>query len=173
MLKTEMLYGFSENTLDPNGRVIIPRKMRMQLGEPFYMARGYEKCVRIFTEDTLHAIKAYADQLGTPLSVLFDPDALRVYRQVFSHVDETKTDGQGRVLIPPRLREYAEIKDNVVLVGTGNWIEIWNPENWKEYEERELTEEKLTGAGGNIFKDPSAVIRSGGDAGVSQTGPAE
>ena len=145
----------------------------MQLGEPFYMTRGYEKCVRIFTQDWLFAVKRYVDELGTPLSLLFDPSALRVCRQIFSAADETKTDGQGRVLIPPHLREYAELKDNVVLVATGNWLEIWNPENWKEYSERELTEQKLTGAGGNLFKDPSSLMRSDADAGVSQTGSSE
>ena len=168
-----MLYGTSEHTLDPNGRVIIPLKMRSTLGQPFYMTRGYEKCIRIFTQDMVYAIKRYIEELGTPLSVLFDPDALRVYRQFFSQVDETKTDGQGRVLISPKLREYAEIAENVVIVGTGDWIEIWNPENWKKYVERELIEEKLTGAGGSVLRDPTVLNRGGADVGVSQTGSSE
>ena len=109
-----------------------------------------------------------ADKLGTPVSALFDPEILRVRRQLFGEMVETNTDGQGRVLIPPSLREYAEISNTAVLVGAGDWIEVWNPENWKMYAEQELTEDKLTRAGGGMVADPTTAIQ-GGDAGLSQT----
>jgi len=168
-----MLFGgISEHTLDPNGRVIIPRKLRFSLGETFVITRGLGKCLRIFTVDTFNAIKAEADKLGTPLSELFDPEILRVRRQLFGEMIETTTDSQWRVLIPPRLREYAEIKNSLVLVGAGNWIEVWNPENWKAYSERELTEEKLTGAGGGLLANTTAD-EGDADAEISPTSPAE
>jgi MraZ protein len=166
--------GVSEHTLDPNGRVIIPRKHRFSLGETFVITRGLGKCLRIFTMDAFNDIKKEADKLGTPLSALFDPEILRVRRQLFGEMVETTTDSQWRVLIPPRLREYAEIANAVVLVGAGDWIEIWNPDNWKAYSDRELTEEKLTGAGvGMLAEGSAAADPSEGDAGISPSGPAE
>jgi MraZ protein len=148
--------GRSEHTLDPNGRVIIPRRMRYSLGETFAITRGYEKCLRVFTKERVELIKAEADKLASPLSVLFDPNALRKIRQIFSEMADAGTDGQGRVLIPQELREYAEIGNAVVIVGVGDWIEIWNPENWKAYAEQELIEEKLTCEGGATLAVESA-----------------
>lgn len=165
-----MLFGgLTEHTLDPSGRVIIPKKLRYSLGETFVLTRGLEKCLRIFTQETIYAIKAETDKLGTPLSALFDPEILRVRRQLFGDMVEANTDGQGRMLIPPGLREYAEITNTAVLVGAGDWIEIWNPDNWADYARRELQEEKLTGAG--RITDQSR--EGGANAGVSQTGSSE
>jgi MraZ protein len=167
-----MLFGgISEHTLDPNGRVIIPRKMRFSLGETFVMTRGHGKCLYIFTQEQIGAIKTEVDRMGTVLSVLFDPKALRLSRQLFAEMENTDTDSQGRVLIPPRLREYAEISNAVVIVGAGDRIEIWNPDNWRAYAEQELTEEKLTGAGSDPEGRNAEV--AGGDTEISQTGSAE
>jgi MraZ protein len=166
-----MLFGgLSEHTLDPNGRVIIPRKMRFSLGEEFVMTRGHGKCLYIFTQDHIKDIKAEVDRMGTVLSVLFDSQALRTSRQLFATMETCGTDSQGRVLISPILREYADISNAVVIVGVGDRIEIWNPENWKAYSEAELTEEKLNGAGAPVNR--AAEVLSG-DGEVSQAGPAE
>ncbi|MDO8683892.1 MAG: division/cell wall cluster transcriptional repressor MraZ [Armatimonadota bacterium] len=168
-----MLFGgISEHTLDPNGRVIIPRKLRFSLGETFVITRGLGKCLRIFTMDAFNGIKAEADKIGTPLSALFDPEILRIRRQLFGEMIETTTDGQWRVLIPPRLREYAEITNAVVLVGAGDWIEVWNPDNWRAYTEQELTEEKLIAAGGGLLTGERSMEPNDG-ADIPQTGSPE
>lgn len=56
---------------------------------------------------------------------------LRVF---YSRATECQIDKQGRVLIPPTLREYAQINGDVVIVGIENKFEIWNPEKWRENE---------------------------------------
>lgn len=169
-----MLFGgISEHTLDANGRVIIPLKLRFSLGDDFVITRGLGKCLRIFTSEAFEAIKDEADRLGTSLSALFDPEILRIRRHLFGEMVETTTDSQWRVMIPPKLREYAEITNAVVLVGAGAWIEVWNPENWKAYSEHELTQEKLTGAGGYMPAGMWAAEPEEDDGGVSQAGSAE
>jgi MraZ protein len=164
--------GSSEHSLDPNGRVIIPKKQRFLLGETFVITRGPEKCLRVFTLDFFNEISRAVQDLGTPLEALFDPEILRLRRHLFGEMVETGTHSQFRVVIPPKLREYAEITSNCLLVCTEDWIEIWNPDNWRAYSQRELTEGKLMGAGGGLLaKRPAAPVD--GDAGVSQTGPTD
>jgi len=166
-----MLFGgYSEHTLDPNGRVIIPRKLRLSLGETFIITRGLEKCLRIFTQETFETIKSETKKLGNPLSWLLDPEILRIRRHLFAERVETTTDSQWRVMIPARLREYAEIANSVVLVGVGDWIEIWNPDNWKAYSEQQMTEEKLTRAASLLVR---VLGPSVGDADVPPAGPSE
>jgi MraZ protein len=167
-----LFWGESEHTLDPNGRVIIPTKYRFSLGETFVIAKGHGKCLRIFTQDWIAKVKGKADKIGDPLADLFDPEKLRLSRFLGSQMVEAKTDAQCRVVIPQKFRDLAEIGNSLVLIGVGDWIEIWNPDNWKTYSEREFTEEKMTGAGSPL----AGFFATGSiddDDQLPQTGPSE
>jgi len=53
-------------------------------------------------------------------------------RAIFATAFSTNLDGQGRVALPPPLREYAEIMDEVVIAGANNYLELWNKVHWEE-----------------------------------------
>ena len=130
----------------------------MSLGEQFVITRGVG-CLLVMTKDRFNSIYRQAQELGSPMSVLFDPDIRRLYHQLFSEMIETKVDGQGRVQLTPELRAYAGIDKDLVVIGMGDWLEIWSAENWQTYKENNLTPDQLVRAAAQ-----SLAAREGGEA---------
>ena len=67
-------------------------------------------------------------------------------RPLFANAARCELDGQGRILIPAKLREYAKLKKDVIVIGVSNRAEIWNAETWREIEAEQLTPENLAEA---------------------------
>lgn len=134
--------GFFIHTLDEKGRLILPARFRLSLGERFYLTRGIGGCVFVFTEESWRQL---ADQL-TRLS-FFDKNAVVLQRLIIGGAEEASCDKQGRIAIPLSLREYSGIKENAdaVIIGIGNRIEIWSKERWDKMEE-EMTPEAIASA---------------------------
>jgi len=134
--------GFFVHTLDDKGRLILPAKFRLSLGERFYLTKGIGGCVFIFREESWRQL---AEQL-TRLSFL-DKNAVILQRLLIGGAEEGSCDKQGRLAIPVSLREYAGLKENtdVVVMGIGSRIEIWSKEKWDEMEEA-LTPEAIAKA---------------------------
>jgi MraZ protein len=145
-----MFGGSFTHKLDEVGRFIVPRKFRMSLGEPFIITRGVG-CLLVMTQDRFNEIYQQAQGLGNPLSVLFNPDARRLYHQLFSEMIEAKADGQGRVQLTPELREFAGIDKDCVIIGVGDWLEIWGLEKWQAYKESNLNPDQLMKAAAVSF----------------------
>ncbi len=127
-----MFYGEFEHTLDIKGRVIIPSKFREVLKKKrigkFYITRGLDRCLFVFPEDEWKAQDKKFKQL--PFT---KQEARQFNRLYFSGAAEVCCDKQGRILLPPYLKEYAEIKDQVMIVGISDRFEIWALEKWKTY----------------------------------------
>lgn len=123
-----MFIGEFQHALDSKGRVFIPSKLREDLGERFVLTRGIDPCVSAYpltewarTEEKL---------INNPFT---KKDLRALNRIIFSSAMEVELDKQGRVLIPQYLREHANIDKNVMIVGVGNQVEIWNEGDWKDY----------------------------------------
>lgn len=140
-----MFGGSFTHKLDEVGRFIMPRKFRMSLGEPFIITRGMG-CLLVMTTDRFNEIYRKAQGLGDPLSLMFDPNARRVYHQLFSEMAETKADSQGRVQLTPEQRAHAGIDKDLVILGMGDWLEIWGLEAWEAYKQSNLTSDQLVQA---------------------------
>ncbi len=130
-----MFYGEHEHTIDRKGRLIIPSRFREVMkehsAESFVATRGLDKCLFVFTEDE------WRTQENRFRSLSFTKQEARHFnRFFFSGAAELNCDRQGRVLLPPYLKEYAGIKRDVVLVGVSNRIEIWDKEEWKKFYEQ-------------------------------------
>lgn len=119
-------YGEYEHSLDEKGRVIVPMRYREAFRDGYFITRGLENCLWVFTLPTWEALSM---KLG-PSRLTLNP-ARQLDRQLYSGVDG-KLDRQGRILIPPYLREHAALEESkpVVLAGVKNRIEIWNPGFW-------------------------------------------
>ena len=139
--------GEYQHTLDSKGRLILPAKIRDQLGDTFIATRGLDDCIFIYTLEEWAALEAKLKQLS-----LVKPEARAFSRYIFSGAAELEGDKQGRVLLPPNLREYAKLEKDVVVIGVSTRVEIWNKETWNHYNERmgptvEQLSEQLTDFG--------------------------
>ncbi|MFH1479070.1 MAG: division/cell wall cluster transcriptional repressor MraZ [Candidatus Omnitrophota bacterium] len=127
-----MFYGEFEHSLDRKGRIIIPSKFREALKEHyierFFVTRGLDKCLFMFTEEEWRAQEQKFKAMSFTKS-----EYRRFNRLYFSGACDLIPDKQGRVLIPSYLKDYAEIKKSVYIVGISNRIEIWSREKWEEY----------------------------------------
>jgi MraZ protein len=130
--------GEFDHSIDDKWRVIIPTRFRSSLGERFYLTKGLGGCIFIYTEA---AYKDLTDTLQGQRTL--DEHALRLQR--FFTSTEASADGQGRVSLPPKLREWAKIEEqgDVVIVGTGARIEIWSQPAWDRYN-NELSDAMIT-----------------------------
>jgi MraZ protein len=161
--------GSFNHKLDEVGRFIVPKKFRFSLGERFVITRGLGNLL-VLTSERFEAIKAQAQGLGNPMMVLFNPEIGRLYRHLFGEMVETSCDGQGRIQLTPELRAHAGIDKDLVMVGVGDWCELWSVENWEAYKNDNLTPEQLIKAAA-----ASLGIQEGGGVseGVSSASPAE
>ena len=116
-----MFMGEYNHTLDTKGRLIIPSKFRETLGEKFVVTKGLDGWTAF--EEKLQAM---------PIS---RKDTRMFVRHFLAGAAEVEVDKQGRALIPSKLREFAELTKDVVLVGAAGHIEIWSQERWDALEE--------------------------------------
>ena len=127
-----MFYGEYEHALDNKGRVIIPAKFREILkehyAEKFYITRGLDTCLFVFTEEDWKAQEKKFREMPFTKG-----EARRFNRLYFSGASDVLCDKQGRILIPDYLKSYAQIKEDVVILGVSDRIEIWAKEKWKEF----------------------------------------
>jgi len=120
--------GEYQHSLDAKGRLIIPAKFREELGEIAVMTRGLDNCLFLFP---MPEWKVLEEKLKTlPLT---KATARQFVRFFFSGATECELDKQGRIMIPPSLRDYAGVDKDVVVIGVSNRIEIWSRQRWEDY----------------------------------------
>jgi len=123
-----MLLGEYQHSIDAKGRVILPAKLRDEIGEDCIATKGLEKCLFVYPKQEWKVIEGKLKQL--PLA---KAEARAFVRFFFSGAAELECDKQGRVLIPANLREYAALDKDIVIIGVLNRIEIWDKAVWEEY----------------------------------------
>ena len=127
-----MLIGEYEHSLDTKGRLILPAKIREDLGEKFIITKGLDGCLFGFSKNEWNN---FEEKLKTlPLTNKNARDFVRFF---LSGAIECEIDKQGRFLIAGNLREYAELEKEAVIIGVGTRIEIWNKDKWKAYNSEE------------------------------------
>jgi MraZ protein len=143
-----MFSGEYEHSLDTKGRVIMPSKFREALGEVFYVTKGLDRNLLVFSQEEWNI---FYDKLNTlPMA---NKSARGFSRLFLSGAVECEANAQGRVLIPANLRSYANIEKDVTIIGNGNKVEIWSTENWNNYIDSldpEMVAESLCEIGINI-----------------------
>jgi len=122
--------GEYTHTIDIKGRIILPAKLRDELGESFIVTKGLDKCLFVYGKDEWAILENKLKQL--PLA---KPEARAFVRFFFAGAAELECDKQGRVLLPNNLREYAQLDKDVAVIGVSNRVEIWSKEAWDKYNE--------------------------------------
>ena len=126
-----MFYGGYEHAIDDKGRITVPAKFRGNLEDGLVVTMGIDPCLWLYPADVWEALAQEINAL--PLT---DPRAREFKRQVFGRASHSVPDKQGRVILPPSLREFADIDKQAVIIGLFDHCEIWNPERWRHRQER-------------------------------------
>ena len=125
-----MLIGEYEHSLDTKGRLIMPAKLREDIGEKFIITKGLDGCLFAFS---LEEWKNFEQKLRTlPIS---NKDARAFSRFFFAGAIDCEIDKQGRFLITSNLREFAKLEKEIVIVGMDSRNEIWSKEKWQNTED--------------------------------------
>ena len=122
-----MFLGRYEHTIDEKGRVTIPAKFREELGGSVYITQGFDGNLQAFPsalfEQMSHQVRSIS---------YLDPNSRMLRRLLFSNAEKIKFDNAGRILLPSFLRETANLKEIAIVVGNGEYFELWSPEKWHE-----------------------------------------
>ncbi len=127
-----MFYGEYLHSIDRKGRLILPAKFREvakgNFVEKFFATRGLDKCLFMFAEEEWRAQEAKFKAIS------FTKQQARTFNRLyFSGAVELVPDRQGRILLPAYLKDFAEIKKEVMVVGVSNRVEIWARDKWGEF----------------------------------------
>jgi len=120
--------GEYQHTLDAKGRVIMPVKFREALGESFFVTKGLDKNLLVFSREEWQ--KFYEKLSTLPLA---NKNSRGFSRLFLAGAIECETDKQGRIQLTPPLKKYAMLEKDVTIIGNGNKLEIWSTDNWDEY----------------------------------------
>ena len=125
-----MFLGTHTPRLDEKGRLILPAKYREELAEGLVLTRGQERCLYVFS---VREFERVHEQLrAAPLSSKQARDYIRVF---LSGASDEVPDKQGRVTIPPPLRDYAGLDRELAVIGAGTRVEIWDAQAWQRYQD--------------------------------------
>ena len=116
--------GEFEHVIDEKGRMFIPSKFRAELGCRFVLTKSVNNCLVAYPTADWEAfeekLKSYPSNKATPLLRFFVGSS-----------QDMELDGQGRILVPQKLRSYAGLDKNIVVVGMIDHLEIWDAEAWE------------------------------------------
>ena len=138
-----MFMGEFHHTVDNKGRLIIPSRVREDLGDQFIVTRGLEKCLFIYPRDEWDNIIQKYKQLP-------DTKDRRYFMRIFlSGATICELDKQGRINIPIPLLEYASLEKDCIIIGVDDRLEVWSKERWDSFITE--NEENLSDIADNLF----------------------
>lgn len=125
-----MLIGEYEHSVDVKGRLIMPAKLRDEIGYKFIVTKGLDGCLFVFP---LKEWEIFQEKLrALPVS---DKNARNFTRFFFAGAIECEIDKQGRFLVSSNLREFAGLDKDVIIIGMNSRLEIWSKEKWQQCDE--------------------------------------
>jgi MraZ protein len=119
------------HSFDDKSRLTIPAKFRDQTAEGVTVVQGLERNLMVLPQPEFMILY---DRLMT--MNLADPEARLLRQIILGNAVQVTPDGSGRILLSQNLRDYAELKTEVVFVGQGDYFEIWAPEPWQKKQDQ-------------------------------------
>jgi len=120
-----MFLGQYEHAIDEKGRLTIPARFREALANGAYVLQGFDHNLIVLDSPSFESIYARVNQMS-----MTDPTARQLKRFIFSTAERVEIDRAGRMLLPSFLRDSAQLDGSAVVVGVGDYLEIWSPEVW-------------------------------------------
>ena len=135
--------GKYEHYIDAKGRLFIPSKLREELGPSFHVAIGSNrdengqtcKYLVLYPNEAWKQLEEKVNTLPSSQAALADV--------LFAYAAYCEPDSQSRILVPQTLREYAGLKREVVITGSGNKAKIWDRETWERRSAPQLDADKV------------------------------
>jgi MraZ protein len=120
--------GEFRHAIDGKGRLAVPARFRADLADGAHVSRWIDGCLAIFPKEAWERLAERVNSL--PYS---DAGARAFSRFLFSGAYDVELDGQGRVVLPQMLREFAGLQSEAAVVGARDRIELWEPVRWSTY----------------------------------------
>lgn len=128
LMVVDMFLGEFTHKMDNKNRIMMPSEFRDILSEEFYITKGPEKSLVIYTKEEFEKQSQRLDNL-----VIENKKNRAIKRLFFSSTIKTSLDKQGRVLLNKNLRDYANIASESMIIGNNTTIEIWDVATWEAY----------------------------------------
>ncbi len=133
-----MIIGDHRHRLDSKGRLTLPSKFRPYLGDRLIVTRGLDRCLLLVPIAKWEQMVAQLEGLS-----MSKRETRRLRRWLIGSAHMVEPDNAGRILIPPTLREYAGIDQEVIVTGLHTYLEIWSPEAWQQEMQEALENEVM------------------------------
>jgi MraZ protein len=125
-----MFLGEYEHTIDAKGRMAVPAKFRGQLDRGAVISKGMGHCLSVYT------IARWEEKSAALVADKTDEELRDFERRIYPSASEVELDGQGRLMLPAKLRAYAGLSSEITIAGVRDHIEIWDRTTWQEYQQR-------------------------------------
>ena len=132
------MFGQYKHSVDAKGRLIVPSRLREELGEVFYITKAPDPCLIIYTKAEWQKVLDRFNEVS-----ITEAGALRYF---FANAWQCEPDKQGRFLLPEHFRTYAGIQEEVIFLGMGGRGELWAAERYEAQEAEHLTPEAIRAA---------------------------
>ena len=134
-----MFLGEYQHTIDAKGRLAIPAKFRAKLERGVVLVRGIEECIFGY------ALEMWEAKALEFASRPMEPQQRRLIdRRFYATAQECELDGQGRIVVPPSFRRYADLAGEIVVLGVRDRFEIWSRARWDAYQDA-MAQEDISG----------------------------
>jgi MraZ protein len=124
-------HGTFDHTLDSKNRLTVPSKLRTAFAEGAFLVRSTERCISLYPSATYSSLTEAALSGLNPLH----PQARELRRYFHSNATQVELDSAGRVMLTARQLEHAGIDRDVVVIGAGDCLELWDPSTWAAYDQ--------------------------------------
>ena len=124
-----MFLGKFSCTISTKNRFSVPSAFREELGDRAYLTQGFDRNLQVLTDSAFQEIFRQIMSLN-----IADPIARLLLRMILGSAHELQTDSQTNLAIPAELKEFAGLRKDALLVGQGDYFEIWSPELWAQQE---------------------------------------
>ena len=131
-----MLLGLYLSILETDNRLTLPEEIHEEYENGLYVTRGFDRNIMVLTMDAFESIYERVTSLN-----LADPVARLLLRMILSSAQQSRIEPDGRIPISETLREFANLEQEVIIVGQGDFVELWSPNAWKMHEEQLLNVE--------------------------------
>jgi MraZ protein len=122
-----MFLGQYRHSLDSKGRLTVPARYRELLVDGAYITQGFERNLMVWKTSAFETISQSVSHMS-----ITDPTSRLLRRLIFSSGERVEVDKAGRILIPQFLRQAAHLDGEAVVVGVGDYFEVWSPLMWGE-----------------------------------------
>jgi MraZ protein len=125
-----MFLGQYQHSFDEKGRLTIPAAFRDALKAGAFLSQGFDRNLMVMSADYFQQVYERINSMS-----ITDPSARLLRRLLLSNAYQVELDRSGRILLPANLRDFLAIDGEAILVGQGEYFEIWTPTEWRQQTE--------------------------------------